>query len=82
MGKLGWREKWKGEIKRRCLDRVSGDVFEDFSPISEEESFGDSLGFSLCVPAVPSSVPLVTVLFSNVNVFGEAVFFLIRIGTC
>ena len=51
------------EIKRRCLDRVSSEVFDDFGSISEVESYEDS-----CVPAVPPSVPAVTVPFSNVDV--------------
>ena len=50
MGKDRWREKGERvEIKRRCLDRVTGEVFEDFSPTSEVESVGDPFGFSVCV---------------------------------
>ena len=49
------------EIKRRCLNRVSDDVFEDFRPIAVWESDGGSLGISVCVPAVSSFVPVVPV---------------------
>ena len=57
-------EKERVEIKR-SLDRVSSEDFEDFSPISEVESVGDSFGFSVCV----------VFFFSNVNVIGEVGFF-------
>ena len=63
-------ESERVEIRRRCLDRVSSEVFEDFGPTSEVESVGDSFGFSVCVCLlfVPSSMPVVTILLSNVNV--------------
>ena len=64
------------EIERRCLDRVSSEVFENFSLISEAESAGDPFGFSVCVLAVPPCVLAVTVLFSKVYV---RLFSLIRI---
>ena len=41
-------ERERVEIKRRCVDRVSTEVSEDFSPISEVESVGNSFGFSVC----------------------------------
>ena len=56
-------ERRRVESKRRCLDRVSGEVLEDFRPISEVESGGISFGLSVCVPDVPVSVPDVTVSF-------------------
>ena len=65
-------ERERVEIKRRCLDRVSFEVFMEFSPMSKVESVGDSFGCSVCVAAVPPSVPVVTVLFSNGNVVCEA----------
>ena len=48
------------------FDRVSTEVFEDFSPISEVESVG--WDFGVCVFAVLPSVLVVSVPFSNVNV--------------
>ena len=43
-------ERGRQEIKSRCLDRRSSDVFEDFSIISEMESVGP-LGFRCaCLP--------------------------------
>ena len=44
------------------------EVCEELSPTSEVERVGDSFGFLVCVPAVPPSVPVVTVPVSNVNV--------------
>ena len=45
-------ERARVEIKRICLDRVSGKAFEVFCPNSEMESVGDSLGPSVSVPFV------------------------------
>ena len=42
-------ERKRVEIKRRCLDLVTGEVFEDFSSTSEVDSAGDPFGFSVCV---------------------------------
>ena len=40
VGEKRWRKKKERVgIKRRCLDRVSSEVFEDFSHMSEVESF-------------------------------------------
>ena len=47
---------------------VEGAKFARNSPTSEVERVGDSFGFLVCVPAVPPSVPVVTVPVSNVNV--------------
>ena len=59
-------------IKRRCVNPISGDVFEDCSPMDESESVGDSCGdscgFSVCVPAVSSCV---SSTFFGVCVLGE-----------
>ena len=38
------REGERVEIKRMCLNRVSSGFFENFSPMTEWESDGDSLG--------------------------------------
>ena len=47
------REEEKMVFKRRCVTRVSSDVFDDFCPIDESESVGDSRAvFRCCVPAV------------------------------
>ena len=56
------------------MDRVSGEVFQDFSHKTEVESSGDSFGLLECVLAVAPSVLAVTVLFSSVNVVGQVVF--------
>ena len=61
------REGERVEIKRMCLNRVSSGFFENFSRIAEWESDGDSLGFSVCVPAVPLSEPDLTVPFCPVH---------------
>ena len=42
-------ERERVEIKRRCLDGVSSEVFEDLSPTSEVERVGDSFGSLVCV---------------------------------
>ena len=55
-------ERREVEIKRRCLDRVSSEVLENFSPTFEVESVGVSFGFSVCVLVVPHNVLDVTVL--------------------
>ena len=52
--------KEKLEIKRRCLDRGSREVVEDFGLTSEVENVGGSRSFSACVPAMPLSVHDVT----------------------
>ena len=48
------RENERVDIKRMCLDRVSSDVFEDFSPISDVESVGDSFWVSSVCPCCAS----------------------------
>ena len=70
------------EIKR-CLDRVSSEVFEDFSPMSEVESVGDSAGFfGVCALALPPSVPVVTVPFSIVNLLNRRPFLSLEKTQC
>ena len=43
------REGERVEIKRKCSDRVSSEVFEDVSLASEVGSVGVFFGFSVCV---------------------------------
>ena len=45
MGQEVETEKEKLEIKRRCLDRGSSEVVEDFGLTSEVENVGGSRGF-------------------------------------
>ena len=51
VGKERWREE-KTVTKRRCVNPFSTDVFQEFSPMDELESFrdscADSCGFSVC----------------------------------
>ena len=56
------REEEKLVIKRRCVNRVSSDVFDEFCPSDESESVGDPCGFSLRVLVVLSCVPVVFLL--------------------
>ena len=49
-------------------------VFEFLCPVSEVERVGNPLGFSLCLPASPLVVPVVTVPFSDANLDCEVVF--------
>ena len=66
-----------------CLDRVSGEVFEDLSHISVVESVGGSFSFRcVCVLAVPSSVPVVTVLFVNVTLLNRRPFLFPESAVC
>ena len=69
-------------LKRGCVNPFSSDVFEEFGAMDDVGSFGDSwddfhcdsCGFSECVPAVSSGVPVVTdvsVSPSSVGVVGE-----------
>ena len=63
-GKRELEGEWRRvESKRRCLDRVLGEVFKDFCPTAEVESVGISFGLSVCVPDVPLSVLDATVPF-------------------
>ena len=45
-----------------------------FSHVSEVGEFGETFWFSVCVPAMPPSVPFVTVLFPIANVVCEVGF--------
>ena len=48
-------------VKRRCVKPFSSDVFDEFGPVDDSGSFGDSWdGFSECLPAVSLGVPVVT----------------------
>ena len=55
-------------VKRRCVNLFSRVAFEEFSPVHDSDScgdssgdlLGDSCGLSECVPAVSSGVPVVT----------------------
>ena len=38
------REEEKTVIKRRCVNPITRDVFEEFCPVGESESVGDSCG--------------------------------------
>ena len=58
------------EEKREGVEMVSERICFDSS---EEESVGNSCGFSWCVLASPPVVPDVTVPFSSVNVMCETV---------
>ena len=64
----------KGKGKIICPNRLSSKVFEVLCPVSEVESVGNSLSFSVCVPVVSPFVPVVIALFSNVTVVCEVVF--------
>ena len=51
--KKGWKREVAGErerfeIKRRCLDRMCSEVFDDFNLISDVECVGVPFGFSVC----------------------------------
>ena len=54
-------------VKRRCVNLFSRVAFEEFSPVHDSDScgdswgdlLGDSCGLSECVPAVSSGVPVV-----------------------
>ena len=52
---------------------VCPQVSQVLCPIVEVESVGNSFGSSVCVPVVPLSVLVVTVLFSNVTVVCDVV---------
>ena len=62
------RAEEKTVVFKRCADPYSSDVFEEFGSTDDLGSFGDSwedlhgdsFGFSECVPAVSSGVPVVT----------------------
>ena len=84
-GKERWRDEEKTVIKRMCVNPNSSDVSEEFSPMDESESFGDSCydscgdscGFSVCVPAVSScglDVTNVSVSLSLMSVLGDDYF--------
>ena len=59
----GSREDEMVVVKRRCVNPVSGDAFEEFSHVEDSDScwtaWGDSCGLSECVPEVSSGVPVV-----------------------
>ena len=67
----GKREVERGEektvTKKRCVNPIPSDVFEEFGPLEDSESFEDSCGFSECVLAVT----VVLVFPSSVGVRGE-----------
>ena len=44
------REEEKTVIKRRCVNPISSDVFEELCPKDESDSVEDSCGFSVYVP--------------------------------
>ena len=78
------REEERTVIKKRCMNLISSDTFEEFSPVDDLGSFGDSwdeflsdsCGFSDCVPVVSSGVLVVTDAFvslPSVGVFGEVI---------
>ena len=54
-------ERERVEIKTRFLDRVSSEVFEDLSHVSDVESVVDSFGFFGVFVRPSASVPVVTV---------------------
>ena len=62
------REEEETVVKRRCVNPSSSDAFEEFSPVGDSGSFGDfggdllgdPCGYSECVPAVSSGLPVVT----------------------
>ena len=56
------RERFDFSSERTCPDRKSTKVFEFLCLVSEVERVGNSLGFSLYLPASPLVVPVVTVL--------------------
>ena len=69
----GEREKIDTSSKRICPNRVDSPdmdrtLFEAFGSSFVVENFGISVDLSLCVPASPPVVPMVTVPFSDVNV--------------
>ena len=88
VSRSGKKEEKKGKdqtvvVKRRCVNLVSGDAFEEFSHVEDSDScgnswgdlLGDSCGLSECVPEVLSGVLDVTdVLYcpSSLVVMGEA----------
>ena len=78
------REDEKTVIKRRCVNPLSCDVFEKFSPRDELESSGNSwvdvcggsCGFSVCLPLGSPGVLVVTVVLVSTlstGVLGEGV---------
>ena len=79
VGKRKQREEEKSVVERRCVNPFSSNVFEEFSPVDDSGSFGDSwsdlcgdsCGFSECVPAVSSGVPVEMCLFLFLRWLGE-----------
>ena len=64
---------WRFQIKRRCLDRMSGEVFEGLNLFLRWRVWRFLWVFGVRA-AVPLSVPDVTVAFSLVNVDCEVLF--------
>ena len=78
----GNREAERVVVKRRCVNLFPEVFFEEFGPMDDSGSFGDSwddvrgdsCSFSECVPALSSGVPVVTDVFvslPSVGVLGE-----------
>ena len=76
-------EKRRVAVKRRCVNPFSSDAFEEFSPVDDSGScgdswsdlLGDSCGLSKSMPAVSSGLPVVTDVSdstTSVGVPGEA----------
>ena len=76
VGRERWRKNGNGLILtvNELVPFVCQQSIRISLSVSEVERVGNSLGFSLCLPASPLVVPVVTVPFSDANLDCEVVF--------